>query len=241
MIPEFVARIEAGADLVSGWKKKRHDPLGKTLPSKLFNAIVRRLSGVQLMDFNCGFKAYRAECIRELSVYGGFHRFLPVLAGHRGFRIEQLVVQHRAREHGVSKFGAKRLVDGFLDLLTILMVTRYRTRPLHFFGIPGILSGFAGVAILAYLTILWFLGQPIGTRPLMELGVLLTVSSMILIGLGLVAELMVRTTIRSEEIFSIRAIRSDFGRAAGATPQAAPPPHTHDDTRSHDASARLDA
>ena len=141
MIHEFVARIEAGADLVSGWKQRRHDPLGKTMPSKLFNAVVRRVSGVPLRDFNCGFKAYRIECIRELSVYGGFHRFLPVLAGERGFKIEELVVNHRARQHGVSKYGIKRFFDGLLDLLRVLMVTRYRTKPVHFFGIPGLLVG----------------------------------------------------------------------------------------------------
>src|SRR5690606_30800938 len=126
MIPDFVARLEQGADLVSGWKQRRHDPIGKTLPSKVFNAMVRRMSGVPLRDFNCGFKAYRAEVIRELSVYGGFHRFLPVLAGERGFVVEELVVNHRARQHGASKYGVKRFFDGILDLLTVLMVTRDR-------------------------------------------------------------------------------------------------------------------
>jgi hypothetical protein len=137
MIPDFVARIEAGADLLSGWKQKRHDPLDKTLPSRIFNGVVSRLSGVKLHDFNCGYKGYRIDCVRELSVYGGFHRFLPVLAHHKGFRVEEIVVNHRARKHGVSKYGFKRMFDGFMDLLTVLLVTRYRTRPLHFFGIPG--------------------------------------------------------------------------------------------------------
>ncbi|MEM7154966.1 MAG: glycosyltransferase family 2 protein [Myxococcota bacterium] len=207
MIPEFVARIEAGADLVSGWKRRRHDPLDKTAPSKIFNAVVRRVSGVQLMDFNCGYKAYRIECIRELSVYGGFHRFLPVLAGWKGFSVEQLVVQHRARQHGVSKFGIGRFFDGFLDLLTVLMVTRYRTRPLHFFGVLGAASGGVGFLLLAYLTVLWFMGEPIGNRPLLTLGVLLTLSAVQFIGIGLVGELLVRTTITPREVFSIRATK----------------------------------
>ena len=207
MIPDFVQRIEAGADLVSGWKKRRHDPLGKTAPSKLFNWVVRRVSGVQLMDFNCGFKAYRIECIRELSVYGGFHRFLPVLAGWKGFVVEQLVVQHRARQHGVSKFGVGRFFDGFLDLLTVLMVTRYRTRPLHLFGILGASMGSVGLLLLVYLSILWFLGEPIGSRPLLLLGVLLTLAAIQLIGVGLVSELLVRTTITPHEVFSIKATR----------------------------------
>jgi len=226
LIPQFVERIEAGADLVSGWKKKRHDPLGKTLPSKVFNFVVRKLSGVPLRDFNCGFKAYRIECIRELSVYGGFHRFLPVLAGERGFRVEELVVRHRPREHGVSKFGVRRFFDGFLDLLTVLLVTRYRTRPLHFFGIPGSFLMAAGLGLLAYLSVLWGVGQPIGTRPLLTLGVLCTITGFQFIGLGLVAELLVRTTIRSSEVFSIREEILPRGFEAaqlGAAPPTPPP------------------
>jgi glycosyltransferase involved in cell wall biosynthesis len=210
MIPDFVDRIEAGADLVSGWKKRRHDPLGKTAPSKVFNWVVRRVSGVQLRDFNCGFKAYRIECIRELAVYGGFHRFLPVLAGWKGFRVEQLVVQHRARQHGESKFGVGRFFDGFLDLLTVLMVTRYRTRPLHLFGLLGASMGAAGLLLLVYLTVLWFLGEPIGNRPLLTLGVLLTLAAIQLVGVGLVSELLVRTTITPHEVFSIKSTRG-FG------------------------------
>lgn len=203
MIPEFVARIEAGADLVSGWKQRRHDPIGKTLPSKFFNFIVRKVSGVHLRDFNCGFKAYRIDCIRELSVYGGFHRFLPVLAGERGFRVEELVVNHRARQHGVSKFGVKRFFDGFLDLLTVLMVTHFRTRPVHFFGILGTASGVLGVGVLLYLSVLWFMGESIGSRPLLLLGVLLTLTAIQFIAIGLVAELLVRTTISSTEVYSV--------------------------------------
>jgi glycosyltransferase involved in cell wall biosynthesis len=204
MIPEFVERIDAGADLVSGWKKRRNDPLGKTAPSKVFNWMVRKLSGIPLQDFNCGFKAYRIECIRELSVYGGFHRFLPVLAGAKGFRIEQLVVNHRARQHGVSKFGITRFFDGILDLMTVLLVTKYRTRPLHFFGLPGTALGAMGVALLGYLTVLWFLGDSIGTRPLLTLGVLLTITGLQFLCFGLLGELLVRTTISPREIFSIR-------------------------------------
>lgn len=221
MIPEFVARIEAGADLVSGWKQRRHDPLDKTAPSKVFNWVVRKVSGVQLMDFNCGFKAYRIECIRELSVYGGFHRFLPVLAGWKGFSVEQLVVNHRARKHGVSKFGVGRFFDGFLDLLTVLMVTRYRTRPLHFFGVLGAISGGVGILLLTYLTVLWFMDEPIGSRPLLSLGVLLTLAAVQFIGIGLVGELLVRTTITPQEVFSIRGTRGFPDSALPAAPSTA--------------------
>lgn len=227
MIDDFVRRIEAGADLVSGWKKLRHDPLDKTLPSRLFNAVVSRLSGVRLHDFNCGFKAYRADCVRELAVYGGFHRFLPVLAHHRGFRVEELIVNHRARKHGKSKYGVKRMFDGFMDLLTVLLVTRYRTRPLHFFGIPGVLLGALGLLILSYLSVLWLLGHAIGDRPLLILGVLLTIVAMQFIGVGLLGELLVRTTIRSQEVFSIRDEREAPASALAAlysqpSPQLAP-------------------
>lgn len=232
MIMDFIQRIDAGADLVSGWKQTRHDPLGKTAPSKVFNALVRRASGVKLHDFNCGFKAYRIECIRELSVYGGFHRFMPVLAGHRGFKIEELIVNHRPRTHGSSKYGVKRFFDGILDLLTILMVTRFRTRPVHFFGIPGTISGVLGVSILMYLTVIWFLGAPIGARPLLMLGVLLTLTAIQLIGIGLVGELLVRTTISNKEIFSV-ARTAGFGdetdkpRPLAATPSSTASPTKH--------------
>jgi glycosyltransferase involved in cell wall biosynthesis len=222
MIDQFVERIEAGADLVSGWKQRRHDPIGKTAPSKVFNAVVRRISGVQLRDFNCGYKAYRRECIQELSVYGGFHRFLPVLAGARGFRVEELVVQHRPREHGHSKYGVKRFFDGILDLLTVLMVTRYRTRPVHFFGMLGMFSGFFGLLTLMYLTVLWFMGEPIGDRPLLELGVLLTITAVQLIGIGLVGELLVRTTIKSSEVFSVRHTSGLLARPHALAPSLPP-------------------
>jgi glycosyltransferase involved in cell wall biosynthesis len=231
MIVDFVARLEAGADLVSGWKQRRHDPIGKTLPSKLFNFVVRKVSGVPLRDFNCGFKAYRIECIRELSVYGGFHRFLPVLAGERGFTVEELVVKHRPREHGVSKFGVKRFFEGFLDLLTVLMVTRFRTRPLHFFGMVGALTGGLGLAILLYLTVQWFLGAAIGNRPLLLLGILMAIAAIQFIGVGLVGELLVRTTITNREIYSVRAVGGFFADPTAtalsrppATPALPPPP-----------------
>jgi glycosyltransferase involved in cell wall biosynthesis len=207
MIPTFLERIAAGADVVSGWKQKRHDPLEKTLPSRLFNAVVRKLSGVQLRDFNSGFKAYRAECIRELRVYGGFHRYLPVFAHDRGFSVEEVVVQHRARQHGQSKFGSRRYIDGLLDLTTVLLLTRFRTQPLHFFGVPGLFVMFAGFVILSYLTVLWMLGHPVGTRPLMTLGVLLTTTGIQILCVGLVAEVVVRTTMGRKEVYVIRSTR----------------------------------
>jgi glycosyltransferase involved in cell wall biosynthesis len=205
MIPIFVKQIDDGADLVSGWKQRRHDPIDKTLPSRVFNLIVRRLSGVSLHDFNCGYKAYRIECIRELSVYGGFHRFMPVLAAGKGFKVRELVVQHRARKHGVSKFGIFRFYEGIVDLLTILMLTRFRTRPAHLFGTVAAVFGGVGGTLLIYLTVLWLFDHPIGTRPLLMLGVFLSLSAIQFLAIGLLAELLVRTTITPGEIFSIRA------------------------------------
>jgi glycosyltransferase involved in cell wall biosynthesis len=214
MIPDFVERIEAGADLVSGWKKKRHDPLGKTLPSRIFNAIVRFVGGIHLHDVNCGFKAYRIECVRSLHMYGGFHRFVPVFAHDRGFRVEELVVRHRPREHGQSKFGALRFIDGLLSLPTVLLLTRYRLRPMQFFGLPGALLALLGFFILLYLTVIWFMGESIGTRPLLLLGVLLVVTGVQIAGLGLVGEMLVHMTPGNREIYSIRDIRGPAAQTA---------------------------
>ncbi|MFT3923183.1 MAG: glycosyltransferase family 2 protein [Myxococcales bacterium] len=220
MIPAFVERIRAGADMVSGWKQKRHDPLDKTMPSRVFNGVVRKLSGVQLHDFNCGFKAYRAECIQELRVYGGFHRFLPVFAQDRGFKVEELVVNHRARQHGHSKFGNKRLMEGMLDLPTVLLLTRYRTRPLHFFGIPGAMIMLVGLMLLSYLTVIWFMGQSVGTRPLLTLGVLLTITGVQILCVGLVAEVVVRTSLNRTEVYVVRSVRGKLAERSDSAPPA---------------------
>lgn len=205
MIPAFLAELDKGADLVSGWKERRHDPLGKTLPSKVFNGVVRKLSGLKLHDFNCGFKAYRREVVDEVTVYGGLHRFMPVLAAARGFNVVEVVVEHRARQHGVSKFGTRRFFEGVLDLMTVMLVTRFRTRPLHFFGVPGFAMGGLAFFILAYLAVLWTTGESIGTRPLLTLGVLMSLGSIQMVLLGLLGELLVRTTIQPREIYSIRS------------------------------------
>ncbi len=223
MIPQMLARIDAGTDLVSGWKKKRHDPLGKRLPSLFFNAVIRQLTGIPLHDFNSGFKAYDIECIREINVYGRQHRFLPVLARERGFKIEELVVEHRPRLHGKSKFGLERFFEGFLDVFTVLLLTRFRTRPLHFFVVPGFSLAAVGLGALAYLTALWFMKEPIGTRPLLTLGVLCTIGAIQFFAIGLVAELLVRTTISPREIFSVREIKGAVARTLHSPRTPSPP------------------
>lgn len=192
-IPNLIAEIESGYDLVSGWKKERHDPLGKTIPSKLFNATTRKLTGIKIHDFNCGLKAYRKDVIKAIPVYGELHRYLPVLAHWQGFKVGEVVVQHHARKFGVSKFGVRRFFSGFFDLMTVLFITRYRQKPLHLFGLFGLIVGATGFLILTYLSFLWFQGQGIGNRPLLFLGVLLVIVGGQSFTLGLIGEMITNT------------------------------------------------
>lgn len=152
-IPELYSRIKNGADLVSGWKAKRYDPLTKTIPTKLFNAATRSMSGIpNLHDFNCGLKAYRKEVVKNIEVYGEMHRYIPVLAKWAGFtKIQEQVVQHYPRKYGSTKFGAGRFVKGFLDLLSIFFVGKFGKRPMHFFGAIGVISFLIGFFITIYL------------------------------------------------------------------------------------------
>lgn len=190
-LPRFVAMLDDGYDVVSGWKQRRRDPLGKTFPSRIFNLAVRRVSGVPLHDFNCGYKAYRVEVARSLRLYGELHRFTPVLAHAEGFRIGELPVRHHARRWGKSKYGWSRLVKGFLDLVTVKFLTEYRQRPMHVLGLPGIVAMSLGVLVGLWLVIERFLtGAPIGTRPLLSLAILLVVIGAQFFGLGLLGELL---------------------------------------------------
>lgn len=191
-IPRLLAKLEEGFDLVSGWKTRRRDPLSRRLLSRLFNAVTGWLSGVRLHDMNCGLKAYRAEAVRDLRLYGELHRFIPVLAHHRGFRVAELAVHHRSREHGRSRYGLERYVRGFLDLLTVSFLGRYRMRPLHLFGGLGLVLGVVGAGVLAYLTAIKIGGASIGGRPLLILGVLLVVVGLQFFSLGLIAEMVTR-------------------------------------------------
>jgi dolichol-phosphate mannosyltransferase len=189
-IPRLLAKLEEGFDLVSGWKTKRRDPLRRRIPSKVFNRVAGWMSGLRLHDMNCGLKAYRAEVVRNLVLYGELHRFIPVLAHEQGYRVAELPVNHRPREHGRSRYGLERYLRGFLDLLTVSFMGRYRHRPLHLFGGLGLLLGVTGTAILTYLTIDKILGNAIGKRPLLTLGVLLVVVGMQFFTLGLISEMI---------------------------------------------------
>jgi glycosyltransferase involved in cell wall biosynthesis len=189
-IPQFLKKIDEGYDLVSGWKFKRLDPLGKRLPSKFFNWLTSFLTGIKLNDFNCGFKAYRKEVVKSISLYGELHRYVPALASWQGFRVGEIKVQHRERLHGRSKYGWERLMRGFLDLFTIKYLGSFRSRPLHLFGTLGIMFSSLGVLTGLYLTILWFYGYGIGTRPLLLLAILLIVLGIQFLSIGLIADLI---------------------------------------------------
>ena len=189
-IPRLLAKLDEGYDLVTGWKTKRRDPPSRRLLSRIFNGVVGRVSGLKIHDLNCGLKAYRAEVVDNLHIYGELHRFLPVLAHDLGYRVTELPVNHRPREHGRSRYGVERYVRGFLDFLTVWFMGRYRHRPLHLFGGLGLALGAIGAVLLVYLTVLKLSGEAIGQRPLLTLGVLLVVVGLQLFSLGLLSELI---------------------------------------------------
>lgn len=190
-IPALLAQLDAGVDLVSGWKRRRRDAFGRRFASRIYNRATAWLTGVSIHDMNCGFKAYRGECARSLDPYGELHRYMPVLAVQQGWRVAELPVNHRPRRHGRSRFGSERYLRGALDLLTVVFLGRYQYRPLHLFGGVGVLATALGVAISLYLTALKIGGAAIGQRPLLFLGVLLIVVGVQFLTFGLLAQLIV--------------------------------------------------
>lgn len=206
-IPRFLEKLDEGYDLVTGYKKKRHDSsLRKVIPSRCFNFLVRRLTGLRLHDINCGFKAYRRAVIENINLYGELHRFTPALAHWRRFRVGEIVVQHHARKHGKSKFGGGRFYRGLVDLLTVYFLLKYDRRPAHFFGIFGALASLAGFGICAYLVVLKAMGEGIGRRPLLLFGVLLIVVGIQFLATGLLAELMVNPSRRGTPYVTRRVL-----------------------------------
>jgi len=189
-IPEMLRMLENDCDLVSGWKKKRHDPWHKTMPSKLFNLTVSIVCGQRLHDFNCGLKVYKAEVAKSLPLYGDFHRFIPLVASWNGFRIAEKTVEHRARKHGVSKYGASRLVSGFLDLTSLMFLRKFSVKPLHFFGTLGLAACLVATCIFVYFGIEWFLTDTLRVRPLLVLAGFAFVSGVQFISLGLLGEML---------------------------------------------------
>ncbi len=199
-ISSFLTKIDEGYDVVSGWKEVRKDSPEKVLPSKIFNYVTSRLTGVKLKDMNCGFKAYRREVFDSVSLYGELHRFIPVLADSVGYRVGEIPVKHHPRKFGQSKYGFARYSRGFLDLLTTLMITRYDRRPGHLFGGVGLLMSFAGLALLTYLSVAKIaFGESIGERPLLMLGILLMILGCQMLLFGMLSELIIHRTERSNE------------------------------------------
>ncbi len=197
-LPRLVAALEGGLDLVSGWKQDRKDPITKTLPSRLFNAVTSSVAGLKLHDFNCGFKLYRREVTEAIEVYGEFHRFMPALAHWRGFRVGEVPVRHRARRFGRSKFGAARFINGFLDLLAAAFISTSALKPLHVFGRVGLLFLGIGVVIGAWFVAQWVGGEPMRVRPLMLLGVGLVLLGIQFVLMGLLGEMIAHQGARAE-------------------------------------------
>ena len=205
-IPRMVEKLQEGYDLVSGWKKERRDPLSKRLPSRLFNFTTRLLTGIRIHDFNCGLKAYRCNVVKSLDIYGGMHRYIPVLAGKMGFRVTEIVVNHRPRQYGDSKFGRERYFKGMFDLLTVLFLSRYTRRPLHLFGLFGLISLFVGIGVdLRVLYLKYGLGEPFSKHiALLVFGVLLVILGVQFIAIGLLGEMIAQSTFKTGE--SVREV-----------------------------------
>ncbi len=189
-IPGLLRMLDEGADMVSGWKKVRHDPWHKTMPSKLFNAVTASASGIKLHDFNCGLKAYRSEVVKSVELYGELHRYIPVLAHWDGFSVAEKVVEHRARVYGKSKYGLARFTNGLFDLITLLFLHRYTRRPLHLFGLIGLVFTLAGVGVLAGFGVEWLLTGALHVRPLMLAGVASMIVGIQFVSIGLLGELI---------------------------------------------------
>lgn len=190
-LPRLIAKMQSGYDLVSGWRERRHDPLSKTWPSWLYNKVTSLLSGIQLHDFNCGYKAYRREVFDSVDLYGEMHRYVPVLAHSLGFKVGEIPVEHHPRRYGQSKYGLKRFMRGFIDLLTVLTITRYARTPGHLFGAIGIVLLGLGMVTLTYLTGLkLFTGAHIGGRPMLLFGGLAVVVGVQILLFGLLSEMI---------------------------------------------------
>jgi len=219
-IGALLAKLDEGYDLVSGWKHARQDPFTKTLPSRLFNWTVRRTTGIQLHDFNCGLKAYRRVVVENVSVYGELHRYIPVVASQQGFRVTEVKVAHRRRAMGRSKYSWQRFLRGYLDLLTVLFLGRYQHRPQHLFGGLGTFMMVAGFAIDVYLVVIKIMGHAIGNRPLLVLGTLLIIVGIQLLSLGLLSELITQGRAREGlDLWEVeQVVEAEPVAAAGVVP-----------------------
>ena len=222
-VPRLLAELDDGADLVSGHKADRKDPLGKRIPSKFFNMMTNVMTGLKINDHNCGLKAAKTEVYRRVPLYGELHRYIPALAHQSGYKVRELAVNHRAREHGKSKYGFERYVRGAIDLLTVMTITKYGRRPAHLFGGLGLASGLIGFLVLAYLTIVKiFGGQAIGDRPLLMLGILLVILGVQMISIGLIAEIVLHRTANRREATDLISDRTKTLEPADAVEPTTP-------------------
>ena len=198
-IPRFLSKIDEGYDLVCGWKYPRRDPITKTLPSRIFNRLICFITGLDLHDFNCGFKAYRKRALEDLHLYGEMHRYIPALIDWNGYKITEIKIMHHSRSSGKSKYGVSRLVKGLLDLITVKFLINYSSRPLHIFGLPGFASLSVGLIIGMYLLLLKYVDNvQIGDRPLLLLSVLLILIGFQFILLGLIGEMLTFREMREQ-------------------------------------------
>lgn len=199
-IKKILAALEdkSGAEVVCGWRKNRRDSFKKKISSKFFNTIANKFWGLKLHDYNCGLKGYTSEAAKSLKLYGGFHRFIPLLAYQHGFTVMEVPVEHDKRKFGVSKYGFSKLWKDMPDMFTMIFLSKYKERPLHFFGIVGEVLFVLGVIVLAYLSFLHFMGKSIGTRPLLFLGVMLVLSGIQAFFTGFLADLLVHLNDRQE-------------------------------------------
>jgi glycosyltransferase involved in cell wall biosynthesis len=209
-IPNLLRVLNEGADVVNGWKRKRKDPWHKTFPSRIFNWMLSGVSGLRLHDHNCGLKCFRDEALKQIPLYGERHRFIPILAHAKGFRVSELKVHHHSRRHGKSKYGAQRFVKGTLDLLTMTFLTGFTQTPFHLFGGIGLLAFIFGASGLGYLAICWSLAQqgvegygPIGHRPLLIYSAAALVLGVQMLGIGFLAELMISINFRDQPQYSV--------------------------------------
>jgi len=190
-ISTLIKKMDEGYDLVSGWKFKRKDPFLRKIASRVFNSVTSFYTRVKIHDFNCGLKCYRREVIEEIELYGELHRYIPAIANWKGFKVGEVKVNHRPRVHGRSKYGSERYLRGLFDLMTVIMLTKYPQKPLHFFGLLGTILSIAGLAINIYMAVLRLSGKWIGNRPLLLLGILLLILGIQFIFFGLMGELIV--------------------------------------------------
>ncbi|MFO7525283.1 MAG: glycosyltransferase [Ignavibacteriaceae bacterium] len=202
-IPNLLSKLSEGFDLCSGWKKVRHDPFIKKYSSRFFNFVTKVFSGIKIHDFNCGLKAYRKEVVDNINVYGELHRYIPVLAKWQGYTITEVPVKHHPRRYGQTKFGISRFFKGFIDLITVVFLTRYIKRPMHFFGFLGALSFLFGLIVNGYLTYLWFSGIPLSNRPMLFLGMLLIIVGVQFFSVGFLGEILVHQ-IRDDKEYVIK-------------------------------------